>query len=272
MASRFISTNRLSNIIQMVTLSKQSGILRATRGQGPQREMGQIRFIAGEPVSALLGSLTGGTALAALSNWGECLYTFDEIAAAEGDTSFNDQAGSSTPYTAPISPTHQSHPSPSLPPMSAGSWPSSYGYPSTSSLNSFGAASPMPDFGSSGDSLGADFLTQGGAYNTPSGGYGALGGDPYAPMGGASGVGAGVAATTATSQLPLRPEQLLARPRRTSLSEQVEQLPLDRRERMVLLLVDGQRSVADLVKLTRRGEGELYSVLNHLRILGLVQL
>jgi hypothetical protein len=39
-----------------------------------------------------------------------------------------------------------------------------------------------------------------------------------------------------------------------------------------LLLVDGQRSVADLVKLTRRSDTELYSVLNHLRILGLVLL
>lgn len=42
MASRFASTTRLSNVIQMVTLSKQSGILRATRGQGPQRELGQV--------------------------------------------------------------------------------------------------------------------------------------------------------------------------------------------------------------------------------------
>ncbi|HEX8727769.1 MAG TPA: hypothetical protein VF739_04060, partial [Ktedonobacterales bacterium] len=80
MASRFTPTTRLSNVVQMITLSKQTGILRATRGQGPQREMGQIRFIAGEPVSALLGSLTGGTALSALSNWGECMYLFDEVA------------------------------------------------------------------------------------------------------------------------------------------------------------------------------------------------
>ena len=50
----------------------------------------------------------------------------------------------------------------------------------------------------------------------------------------------------------------------------VDQLPLDRRERMVLLLVDGQRTVIDLIKLTRRNENDLYAVLNHLRILGLV--
>ncbi len=74
---------------------------------------------------------------------------------------------------------------------------------------------------------------------------------------------------TATSS-PLRPEQLAARPRRTTPSMNVDQLPLDRRERMVLLLVDGQRTVMDLVRLTRRSEGDLLAVLNHLRILGLV--
>jgi hypothetical protein len=89
---------------------------------------------------------------------------------------------------------------------------------------------------------------------------------PTGPTGGYS------STATATPPMPLRPEQLLSRPRRTSLSQQVEQLPLDRRERMVLLLVDGQRTIADLVKLTRRSDTELYSVLNHLRILGLVLL
>ncbi len=61
-------------------------------------------------------------------------------------------------------------------------------------------------------------------------------------------------------------------PQRTMVSEQIDQLPLDRRERMVLLLVDGQRTVADLARLTRRAEAELQSVLIHLELLGLVRL
>lgn len=251
MASRFTPTTRLSNVIQMVTLSKQSGILRATRGQGPQRELGQIRFISGEPVSALLGSLTGGTALSALSNWGECLYLFDEVA------SENDPNYPSLPQTQ-----QQTYMPPSPPPPSAGSWPS-YGYPSTSSL---GPLSPLPDFGSSGG------VSSPGAFDSSSGypGYGYQGApDPYSAPGGMGGYSP---TATATPPPPLRPEQLMSRPRRTSLSEQVDQLPLDRRERMVLLLVDGQRTISDLVKLTRRSDTELYSVLNHLRILGLVLL
>lgn len=255
MASRFASTTRLSNVVQMVTLSKQSGILRATRGQGPQREIGQIRFIAGEPVSALLGSLTGGAALSALSNWGECMYQFDEIAP-EADSNYPSlpQAPQQQPPTyAPSSP----------PPTSAGSWPS-YGYPSTSSL---GSLSPLPDFGSSSDgSFPGFFDTEAPGYH----GYSFPGmSDPYAAPGGSVGPSS---TATATSPMPLRPDQLMSRPRRTSLSEQVEQLPLDRRERMVLLLVDGQRTVSDLVRLTRRSDTELYSVLNHLRILGLIVL
>lgn len=254
MASRFAATARLSNVIQMVTLSKQSGILRATRGHGPQRELGQIRFLAGEPVSALLGSLTGGTALSALSNWGECMYLFDEIAG-DSDSSYPQQQQQQQ---------QQQHSSPSFTPpsMPSGSWPS-YGYPSSSSLNSL---SPLPDFGSSGD-----VNTSAGFDNDATfSGYGYPGAqDPFAALGGLAG---SAPAATATPQSPLRPEQLMSRPRRTSLSEQVDQLPLDRRERMVLLLVDGQRTVADLVRLTRRNDVELYAVLSHLRILGLVLL
>jgi len=264
MASRFTSTAKLSNVIQMVTLSKQSGILRATRGQGPQRELGQIRFMGGEPVSALLGSLTGGMALSALSNWGECQYVFDE-GALEADPGYPALPQTPPPGYAPgYAPGYGPGYAPvSPPPPSAGSWPS-YGYPST---NSLGSLSPLPDFGSSGD------VAPGAIYDDNMSGYPAYGyggaPDPYATPSGTPGYSP---TATATPLPPLRPEQLQSRPRRTSLSEQIEQLPLDRRERMVLLLVDGQRSVADLVKLTRRSEYELYSVLNHLRILGLVLL
>jgi hypothetical protein len=54
------------------------------------------------------------------------------------------------------------------------------------------------------------------------------------------------------------------------MATSIEQLPLDRRERMVLLLIDGQRSISDLIRLTRRSEQELYAVLSHLRLLGLL--
>ena len=249
MAARFVGTSRLSNIIQMVTISRQTGILRVTRNQSGLREMGQIRFIQGEPVSALLGSLTGGAALNALTVWGECMYAFDENES-EMDLSAFD------PTAQPLPPS----PSPTPPTGAGSSWPS-YGYPSTSSLNSFTPA--PPDYGSS----------------SPNDSYSSYATDPSAPMSmlyGAYGQPTPPQSQQtsysggATTAMPLRPDQLSARPRRTTPSMNVDQLPLDRRERMVLLLVDGQRTVIDLIKLTRRNENDLYAVLNHLRILGLV--
>lgn len=70
----------------------------------------------------------------------------------------------------------------------------------------------------------------------------------------------------------LSPDQLALRPRRTFLADRVEHLPLDRRERMVVLLVDGRRNLSDLARLTRRTEREVLVVLNHLAGLGLIQL
>jgi hypothetical protein len=56
------------------------------------------------------------------------------------------------------------------------------------------------------------------------------------------------------------------------MGDQFDQLPLDRRERMALMLVDGKRTIADLARLTRRQEQEFYSVLAHLEALGLVMI
>ena len=86
------------------------------------------------------------------------------------------------------------------------------------------------------------------AYDTPRGGYG-----PPAAA-------------------PQTASQITAVPRRTVMAEHVDQLPLDRRERMLLLLVDGRRTLADLARLTRRNEREVLGVLDHLSTLGLVQI
>ncbi|HEX9037848.1 MAG TPA: DUF4388 domain-containing protein [Ktedonobacterales bacterium] len=253
MAARFVATSRLSNIVQMISISRQTGILRVTRNQGGAREMGQIQFVQGEPASALLGTLTGGAALSSLSVWAECLYSFDEVGP-EQDAMGYDQA--TAPMPAP--------PSPASPAGAVSPWPS-YGYPSTSSLNTFSPA--PPDFGisNSSDSLGIFPNEPAPPMSVLYGGYNNA---AEAPLPALPQYSSGATATG----YPLRPEQLSARPRRTTPSMNVDQLPLDRRERMVLLLIDGQRSVMDLVRLTRRNEGDLYAVLNHLRILGLVAL
>src|SRR5262249_40962255 len=79
MAAQFLTISKLSNIINMIALGQQSGILRVVRGLGATREIGQIKFVNGTPTSALLGQLMGESALTVLTNWGECVYSFEEL-------------------------------------------------------------------------------------------------------------------------------------------------------------------------------------------------
>jgi len=335
MAARFVSTSRLGNIIQMITLSRQTGILRAMRTQGPgaQRELGQIRFVQGEPVTALLGETTGGAALNALANWGECDYAFDTTADQDADSDpALGAAGMTGGY--PSSPALAPTPTPNSSPSVSSSWPSSYSYlnaapgPQTQAQSLAPGAQrprvqsfpPLPQGPVSGASYAPDdYAPDSGSlpgYQGP-GGPGTTsypraadrsrGGQGYAqPLanlpslpnlnypGYPTDPGASPAPPyptqrggppspprtpspppSAPSYAPastynLQPETLAVIPYRTPMARSVEQLPLDRRERMVLLLIDGQRSISDLIRLTRRSEQELYAVLNHLRLLGLL--
>src|SRR5689334_2183391 len=84
MAAPFVSTNRLGNILEMISLCKQSGVLRAIRGSEPNLEFGQVLFVGGEIQSAVVGALTAETAIMMLSNWGDCLYSFEEAVDTSG--------------------------------------------------------------------------------------------------------------------------------------------------------------------------------------------
>ncbi|HLZ24769.1 MAG TPA: hypothetical protein VKQ30_21835 [Ktedonobacterales bacterium] len=256
MAAQFLTTSRLNNIISMITLGRQSGILRVIRGQGNTRELGQIKFIDGEPVTALLGQLTGGNALGVLVNWGECIYSFDEVSAAslrEADTSFDlpGSAGSDPGRSSPQSG------------VSSGSWPS-YGtsgtYPNSSPSAPFGnptTSSSLPNLGSQ-----PGYFPQSSVPSSGSSGDLSRYDVPY---------GGSTQTSLPQSHPPVSQEVLSIVYRRSILAERTDQLPLDRRERMGLLLVDGRRTVSDLVRLTRRSDREMVAVLDHLASLGLIQ-
>jgi hypothetical protein len=261
MASQFLTTSRLSNILNMITLGRQSGILRVVRGQGSTREVGQIQFVDGKAVSALLGQVTGVNALSVLQNWGECIYSFDEYPAS-GTTDLD-----SMPYQTGPSPWDysQSFPDPasSMPP--GGSWPS-YG-----NMGSQPNPSPLPPSSSFAHSYPRPG-SQPGYAPVPSGAFTGDLPDYDAIYGGLQPSGAPTHQTGYQSSGSLNPGVLALCPRRTSLSEHVDQLPLDRRERMVLLLIDGRRNIGDLARLTRRSEREILRVLEHLSGLGLIQM
>src|SRR5262249_34401618 len=134
---------------------------------------------------------------------------------------------------------------------SATSWPA-YGYQTHSGYN----GAPSAPWG--GSEPGAPPYQ--GGYPQPAG----------APYGAYDNSGSQAPPLTAYSLPPLTPELLMIIPRRTALGDQFDQLPRDRRGRMALMLVDGQRPIADLVRLPRRQEQELYAVLAHLEALGLI--
>lgn len=258
MAAQFLTTSRLNNIINMISLGQQSGILRVIRGQGPTREIGQIKFVEGQPVTALLGQLTGQNALTVLTNWGECIYSFDEHATDEsdGDASF----GGSSPRV----PSEPGRYTPSTNNL-GGSWPSQ-GFPSNAPQSQSPFSGPL----SGGQ---PSYATMPGG--AQSGFGGANSGYPGQPQRYDTNPDGSIPYTqsypTGAGNSPLPPAVLMTVPQRTVMAEAVEQLPLDRRERMLLLLVDNRRTISDLARLTRRSEREVLNVLEHLSTLGLVQ-
>src|SRR5690348_5778495 len=232
MPTQYLGTNRLANVIQLITLGRQTGILRVYRGHGPSREAGQIQFVDGQPAAGLLGELIGNAAIRVLSNWGECFYAFDEVYYETDATTAAEDDPWGTPYGAPpLGDSPWTSRSASNPPggSPSGSWPG-YG---TNTPSSYPAGTP------------GGALTNGALRGT----------NGYSGYGSASQPGATAARL----------------PRRTARAEMTETLPLDRRERMILLLVDGRRSISDLSRLTRRNEDEVHAVLGNLRMLGLVE-
>lgn len=278
MSATFVETSRLGNIIQMIGLAQQSGILRVVRMQGGAREIGQIRFVRGEPTAALLGPLVGPGALNVLTNWGECAYAFDEsssddsladLAALSGEGRSGVTSGSWPSYHYPPTPTP--HSAPSAPS------PASYSLPS--------GESPAISYPTPGafPAVASDYLPPSAGLSSPSGSW-STSLPTYAPPqvpGHAKGAAQpqpmmpsmGAVPTTLPSIVGgAIPGDVLTRtPVRTAISERLDQLPLDRHERMVLLLIDGKRPVAELMRLTRRSEWEVYNVLRHLEGLGLIQ-
>jgi Domain of unknown function (DUF4388) len=78
--SRDTSTDRLSNVIEVVELGRRSGLLAVERGAGATLEQGEIYFISGRATFAATDHLRGREALAALGQWGPCRFAFEPAA------------------------------------------------------------------------------------------------------------------------------------------------------------------------------------------------
>jgi len=239
MMEQFLSTSRLVNVIQLIALGKQTGVLKAVRGLGSTREQGEIHFVAGQPTFAVLGHLVGNAALTVLQNWGESQYIFLEgpLPQSERTLSPPDPLGrpgeTASPQPGPFGrPTARLSSTPTR--QTAGLPPFTTPFP----------FHPGPDAGNIGNKNTGNLSYRGSeAFSEP------------------------------LPAFPVRRNALQGQyvPRRLASMDRLENLPLDRRERMVLLLVDGRRSLDDLVRLTRRSEQEVQAILSHLAALRLIE-
>lgn len=69
-------TNSLADLIQVIQLGQQSGVLTVERGEGPAFEEGMITFVNGQAVTAVAAFFNGENALRWLNSWETCCYAF----------------------------------------------------------------------------------------------------------------------------------------------------------------------------------------------------
>jgi hypothetical protein len=74
-----ISTEPLTQMLRSITLQRQTGLLRVECFGGGNREQGEIYFEGGHPVRAQAGQETGKAALKLISNWRYIVYSFARI-------------------------------------------------------------------------------------------------------------------------------------------------------------------------------------------------
>ena len=74
---RVTTTDRLSNIFEVVELGFRSGLLTVERGSSQALEQGEVYFSQGRAIYALVEGLRGREALAALGSWGQCRFAFE---------------------------------------------------------------------------------------------------------------------------------------------------------------------------------------------------
>ena len=70
------AADSLGDVLELIRMRRQSGLLSVERIQGGRFEEGDIYFQAGQPVYARFGSLTGAEALNKLLSWRQVYFAF----------------------------------------------------------------------------------------------------------------------------------------------------------------------------------------------------
>ncbi|SRR5579884_596403 len=222
--ARGTATDKLVDVIQMLQMSRKTGILHVNRDAPDNTvEQGAVMLQNGQITDASLGPYRGAEAFQRLQGWASCYFVF--------------QASAPPPQGARPN-------SPSLPPIqmspvnrnpASGFGNPLYGGQGTGPLQNRGAGSPNTDHLSS---RGAGFPSTG----------------PL-PMRGTGG----------TRNVPIRTREVSA------ILPHFNRLGLTRLHRQLFLLIDGQRSVPELILLIGHRTDEVDTLLDDLERAGLIR-
>ncbi len=218
----------LSDILQMISSRRRSGLLSLERYNGGRFEEGEIYFEKGRAVQAFFAMQSGQEALAVLSSWRNVYYSFiaDVPVPAAPPMSPGNVSGGIPPYstTEPLAKLRNT------------TGP-------TRQTNEFTPTSPLRRSSQSQPPTGPRQLqSSGGSGQERTTGYN----NPPSGSGSAWGFSALV-------------------PRRLSNEQNVLSLPLTRPQRSIYLLVDGIRTVADLVRCTGKTAQDVEQLLMELK-------
>ncbi len=278
--ARVTTTDALANVIEVVELGQRTGLLSVERGSGTVQETGEIYFVSGRPSYATLAGLRGREALAALSRWGACRFSFDPEApqaapnlgpqpSQQGQTAYSGYSGGATQG----SPSHtpSTHPGmagapygnpASRPYESNAGWPAQTGMPGGES-GIHGGHTPAPP--GAGMSQGRGMPQGPGSYSSSQSSYPV----PNTPSQYGSLYGG-----SQPGQAPPMTGPLSRRPRRApdvrDLMTVVTAHNLSRGHRTLLLLADGEHSVLDLARLSSKSVDEVIGLLAELESRSLI--
>ena len=109
---RGTTTDRLSNVIEVIQLGRRTGFLTVERGEGQTLEEGFLVFVNGRVVDARTGQHTSWAAFNYLKTWGSCRFSFESGAAGvpmspspsmNGNGHVSGRLNGSRPLTGPVS-------------------------------------------------------------------------------------------------------------------------------------------------------------------------
>ncbi|GCE26756.1 hypothetical protein KDA_22400 [Dictyobacter alpinus] len=233
-------TDRLADVMRVITFSRQTGTLSAERSGQQGQETIYIRYLRGKVIDTQVHPYyQGSDPVGWLQSWGSCRYKFEHTTNEKVKTE-TPQAPANPPQTQPTPPTRTITPIPrtaitptpriagNTDPLHPITWP---GYPPQSDYLRLTQVSPQQT-------------------------------DPY---------------QTPLPQMPMQKVPMQRVPKRRFINDEnsmrlLRQQGLSRSHRQIFLLIDNQRSAQEIARLTSKRLDEIYTILLDLENIGLISL